>query len=417
MSPRQNATAEIVAIGDELLHGRIVDTNSPTISRALEEAGLRMHAVSVVGDDLDDACRTLEVACRRSDVVVVTGGLGPTADDRTREAVARVAGVPLELDPESWRQIDAFIRSRGRVPSESNRVQAEFPRGARPLENRWGTAPGFEIEIGRGRLFALPGVPSEMQAMLGHHVVPRVLAVSGGAAIAIHELHLIGATEAAIGERIARYLADGHRPRVGINAHYATYTVRVAAEAGSEAAARAEAERVAAELRSALGELVVYEGDEAVHERVLRLAERGGLTLALAESCTGGLLGARLTEVPGSSAVLKAGYVAYEDAAKTRDLGVPERVLAEHGAVSVEVAAAMAEGAMRRAGTTLGIAITGVAGPGGGSAEKPVGTVCFGLARAGSATESWRKRIGSLGRRFVREHAVLEALFALVRRL
>lgn len=409
-------TAEILAIGDELLHGRIVDTNSGKIARALETLGLRVRGVTLVGDDLEECIEALRLLAARSDVVVVTGGLGPTADDRTREAFARALGVELVFHEPSWQQILAWFGRRDRAVSESNRVQAEFPRGAEPLENRWGTAPGFAVTLVKARCFTLPGVPSEMEAMLAHHVIPEVARRFATGAIAIHELHLIGASEAAIGQRIARYMHDSYRPRVGINAHFGTYTVRIAAEGPDPAAATADAERVAAELRPLLGDLVVWEGDEAPHERAFALCKQHGLTLALAESCTGGLLGGRLTELPGSSAVLKAGFVVYENAAKVRDLGVHPQLLERHGAVSVEVAAAMAQGAAARAGTTLGLAITGIAGPDGGSPEKPVGTVCYAIANAG-AVRSWCTKVPDLGRRFVREHAVLEVLFELVREL
>ena len=406
----------LLAIGDELLHGKVVDTNSAKIARALETLGVQVIGIAAVGDDVADGVAALRRAAASAEVVVMTGGLGPTGDDRTRLVAARAAGVELRFVPESWQQIEAWFGRLGREPSPSNRQQAECPVGAEPLENRCGTAPGFALRCGQALCFALPGVPAEMEAMLADHVLPRLRQELRLGSVVIHELHLAGSSEARIGEKIADLLAAGHRPQVGINAHAGSYTIRIVGEGADAAAIAAEVERVAAVVRDRLREWIVYEGPESPAALVARECIEGGITLAIAESCTGGLLCARLTEVPGISAVLLAGYVTYSNAAKQDVLGVPAALLAAHGAVSPEVAGAMAEGARRRAGAALGVGITGIAGPGGGSAEKPVGLVCFGLAFAGQVT-TWSLRVADLGRSFIRERAIHEALFAIHRRI
>ena len=416
-NPAGARRAEIVAIGDELTHGHSLDTNSRAIARALEAAGADVHRFTVVGDATGDIETALREAGQRSRIVVVTGGLGPTEDDRTRAAAAAAADTDLRFDASSWQQIEARFRALDRTPSPSNRLQAWLPATARALENRWGTAPGFELEVGRATLFALPGVPREMLPMLDLHVLPRVAELLGrSGALVFHDLHVLGITEAELGERIRPWMAEDREPRVGVTAHYGQLSIRIAGRGADAAAAAAACAATAGELRPLVGDLLAYEGREPLHELVGRELIARGTTFAVAESCTGGLVAARLTEVPGISRVFLAGVVTYANEAKVRDLGVPETLLAAHGAVSVEVAAAMALGIAARTGAHLGAAVTGIAGPAGGTADKPVGTVCFALAQGGEAA-SWQRRLAPLGRTFVRERAVLELLVAVLRRL
>jgi nicotinamide-nucleotide amidase len=410
--------AEVLAIGDELVHGRLADKNTAVIARALEEAGVEAARFHVVGDGLDEAAAVIAEACGRAALVVATGGLGPTDDDRTRAAAAQACGVGLRFDEGAWGWITAhFARiGRTRVP-ESNRRQAEFPAGAEPLENPWGTAPGFALPIGKALFVALPGVPREMERMLERHVVPRARALGARpGALAIRCLHALGPSEAQLGERLKALMADGREPRVGITTDEGLLTVRVAAVAAAAEEATASAEQAAAEVRALLADDFVYEGEETLAAAVGARLLAAGCTVAAAESCTAGMIAAELGSVPGISAVLRGGIVAYDDGVKHSQLGVPLDTLAAHGAVSEPVAAAMAAGAAERLRARLAVAVTGIAGPGGGTPDKPVGMVCFGLALDG-AVRAWTRRLAPLGRHFVRARATREALAAMLRAL
>ncbi len=408
--------AEVLAIGDELVHGSGIDTNSAWLSRRIEALGIALPRFTVVGDDQRELEDALREACARADLVLTTGGLGPTEDDRTRHALAAAKGVELAFDERSWEWIRAYFAQRGRRLLDDNRRQALVPAGAEPLENRWGTAPGIRIEIGNALVFSLPGVPSEMRAMFEGHVVPAIEARFGGelAPLAHHTLRVLGPTEAALGARLEDLMRPGGAAEVGITAHFGMLSVRIAARGADPAAAAARATEVAAIVRARVAEELVYEGDESLQERVVHELCARGATLATAESCTGGMVAKMLTDVAGSSAVFPGGFVTYSNARKQEDLGVPAAVLEESGAVSEPVARAMAEGVLRRVRADLAVAITGIAGPDGGSEEKPVGTVWFGIC-AGGETVAWRRQIPPIGRAFVRERAAFEALAAVLR--
>jgi nicotinamide-nucleotide amidase len=404
---------EVLAIGDELLHGASLDTNSQWLAGELERAGVVVQRFGLTGDEPGELRALIAEACARADVVVATGGLGPTLDDRTRDVVAELLGGPLWFDAASWQQIQAWLTSRGRPVPASNRRQAMLPPGAVAIPNPAGTAPGFAVAIGRARFFALPGVPREMRAMMAASVLPAIAALPGLLPTAQRWLRVLGPSEAALGERIAPFMVPGRMPAVGITASGGLLTVRIVANAPTAAAAAAACEQTAAELRPLLGDWLFAEGEVELPALVLQRLRERRRTLACAESCTGGLLLARLTDVPGSSDVLLGGVVAYANAAKTALLGVPEDLLAAHGAVSEPVAAAMAQGVRARLGADLGVATTGIAGPSGGSEAKPVGTVCFGIADS-VGVRAWTLRIPDLGRVFVRDRAVFECWKALL---
>ena len=408
--------AEVLAIGDELVHGTQLDTNSRWLAQQLEAHGATVERFTVVGDGLDALARALAQACERADLVVTTGGLGPTLDDRPREVVAGLLGGPLWFHEESWQYICQLLRSRRRPVPDSNRRQAEFPPGAIVLENSTGTAPGFRVRLHRAELFCLPGVSREMRKMAESLVLPYLTSLPGGAPIAQHAMRVVGPPEAQLGDRLAGFLAPGREPAVGITASAGQLTVRIVARGADPAAASAACAACASEIRPLLGDWLIAEGERELHEVVVDRLARQRRTLALAESCTGGLGSSRLVAIPGASAVFRGGVVAYSDDAKTALLGVDADLLDQHGAVSEPVAAAMAKGAQERLGTQLAVAITGIAGPGGGTAEKPVGTVCLAL-RNQALARTWTVRLPDFGRTFIRERSVLELWVALLREL
>jgi len=407
--------AEILAIGDELIHGALLDTNSKWLAGELEAIGAVVQRFTVTSDDPVQMRLVIAEACARADVVVATGGLGPTLDDRTRDVVAEVLGGPLVLHEESWRQVQQWLSSRGRAVPESNRRQALLPPGARPLANPVGSAPGFAVRIDRATFFALPGVPREMHVMTTGHVLPAVRAMPGLTPTAQAWLRVLGPSEAALGERIERFMVAGREPAVGITASGGLLTIRIVGTGATAAAAAAACEATAAELRPLLGDWLFAEGTVELSELVVQRFTVARRTLAFAESCTGGALASRIVDTPGASAMFRGGVVAYSNESKQALLGVPAALLDEHGAVSEPVAAAMASGARSRFEADVALSTTGIAGPDGGTAQKPVGTVCFALADA-TGTRAWTARIPDLGRAFVRDRAVFEAWRALLQR-
>jgi nicotinamide-nucleotide amidase len=398
---------ELVAIGDELIHGALLDTNSKWLAGELERLGVIVQRFTVTSDDPAQLRAALGDACARADIVVATGGLGPTLDDRTRDVVAELAGGPLWFDEASWQQVRTWLGQRGRPVPDSNRRQALFPPGAAPIANPVGTAPAFSLRLRRALLFALPGVPREMQVLTHDAVLPAIAALPGLRPHAQHWLRILGPSEAALGERIEPFMVPGREPAVGITASGGLLTIRIVAAGTTRELAAAACEATAAELRPLVREWLFAEGTAELPELVVQRLHAAGHTLALAESCTGGQIAARLVDVSGASRVLLGGVVAYANAAKQDLLGVPGDLLQQHGAVSEPVAAAMAVGARRRFGADVAIATTGIAGPDGGSPQKPVGTVCFGRADA-TGSAAWTVAIPDLGRTFVRDRAVFE---------
>ncbi|MEM7205650.1 MAG: CinA family nicotinamide mononucleotide deamidase-related protein [Planctomycetota bacterium] len=412
----QRNQARTLAVGDELVRGAAVDTNSAHIAKQLEAAGWAVRGMAVVSDEPDALTAAIRAACADSRLVIATGGLGPTADDRTRAAAAAAAGVGLAFDDASWERIQEMFSSRGLTPPPSNRAQAELPEGAVVLRNDWGTAPGFALGVADALFVALPGVPAEMRPMLTERALPLVREQLGQAEhYAARQLTVMGLPEAALGERLVDLMAPAANPRLGVTAHLGLHTVRIVGRDATADRAAARSEAVVREVRARLGEMVLYEGEAPLEQRVVEHLRQRGLRLALAESCTGGLIAARLVSVPGASAAVRGGVVAYADDVKEELLGVPASTLAEHGAVSTAVGAAMARGAAERLGADIGVGITGIAGPDGGTADKPVGTVCFGYYANGAA-EGWEQRFPQLGRAFVQNRSMLEVLVTLLRR-
>lgn len=367
---------EAMAIGDELLDGRVTDTNGSLLARELRARGVRLGRVSIVPDELDDIVGVLEAASRRSDVIVCSGGMGPTDDDRTRHAAARWLGVALEHDPVSMAGIEARFASVGMTITPNNRRQADFPAGATVLETEVGTAPGFMCQHPSGlRAFFLPGVPREYAWFLERHVMPALLGQAREGELARRTIKVFG-----LGESAAEHALDGlalsEGVTLGYRAHFPEIHLTLTAWSDATGATgRQQVEEARAAILGRLGRFLVAEGDETLPGRVVRLLTEAGATVTTAESCTGGLIAQLLTSVAGSSACFEQGAVTYSNEAKQRMVGVDPALLEAHGAVSREVVVAMARGAAKAAEADYAMAASGIAGPGGGTPEKPVGTV------------------------------------------
>jgi nicotinamide-nucleotide amidase len=406
---------EIVTIGTELLLGFTVDTNGAEIGRQLAAVGIRVVRRTSVADRPDEIREAVSAALARTGAVITTGGLGPTRDDITKRIIADLYGWPLDFDETLWDALVQRYRRLGRVPAESNRSQAEVPRGAVVLINRWGSAPGLWLDGEPGLVIMLPGVPLELRNLMTHEVTPRLAQRSDSGVIRSRTVRATGIAESTLAERMGEIEAAIAPLTLAYLPGLEGVDLRVTAwSLPPEEADRRLADAVR-ELRARAGGAVYGEDDADLAALVLDRAQAAGVRLAVAESCTGGLVGARLTEVPGSSDVFAGGIIAYENVAKSSLLGVPAALLEREGAVSEPVAAAMAEGALERLGADLAVSVTGIAGPGGGTDAKPVGTVCFGLAGRGATATSRSILIGS--RSEIRRRAAQAALFLLFQRL
>ena len=377
--------AEILTIGDEILRGEIVDTNKAFLAERLLLLDVEPRFQSTVADDPADITDAFRRAAGRVDVVLVSGGLGPTRDDLTIEVLAGAFGRKLALHQASLEALRGFFRALGREMSPNNEKQAWLPEGAEALPNPIGTAPGCFLEERGVLFFCLPGVPRELRRMMDEQVAPRIAARrTGGSVVRARLLRTFGLGESALDHALSEVAPGwGGSVVLGFRTAFPDNFVRPVVRASDVATAEATLERVCREIRERLGPLVYAEGDETLEQVVGRLLSERGRTVATAESCSGGLLAERITSVPGASGYFLGGVVAYADAAKAALLGVPEALLRQHGAVSDAVARAMAEGARARFGADLGVATTGISGPGGGTSEKPVGLVHVALAHPG----------------------------------
>src|SRR5919205_633303 len=373
-------SAEILAVGTEVLLGDLVDTNTAWLSARLAALGVSVYRHVTVGDNKQRIVAALLEASSRADLVITTGGLGPTSDDLTNECLGLAAGRQMVEYPEARQHVDEMFARFGREPTASNYKQALFPEGSRLIPNPLGTAMGALLEF-EGTLFAtFPGVPIEMKRMFEETLEPLIKERTEGSIIS-RVLWFTGIGESALAERVQDLLDDSDPP-VAPLAGQGKVRLRVTARAATPEEAKEKIEPVAEEILSRLGEYYFGEDDETLESAVGRLLTERGATLALAESYTGGLLAKRLTDMAGASAYFVEGLVTYSNEAKERLLGVPHALLVEHGAVSEPVARAMAEGARRVSGADYGLSVTGVAGPDGGTEEKPVGLVFVGVSDA-----------------------------------
>ena len=381
---------EIVAIGTELLLGQLVDTNTPFIAQRLAEVGIDVHHTQAVGDNRERIAALLRETLRRADGVVTTGGLGPTVDDLTKDAVCLAFGLGVELYAPALTRMESFFAAMGRPMPENNRKQAELPTGSIPLDNPNGTAPGFIAFDAEGKFVAsMPGVPREMKPMLVDRVMPFLRERLGsGATIVTRVIHTIGLGESDLDQRIDDLFREGENPKIAVLAHDFRADVKIMAKAASIREAETRIGPLQAEIERRLSSYVFGTDADTPQSVVHDLLQAQGRTLAVAESCTGGRIAAALTSVPGASKSFAGAIVAYDNSVKVAQLGVDAGTIERFGAVSSEVAEAMARGARERLGADVALSTTGIAGPSGGSAEKPVGLVWFGLADAEGARPS-----------------------------
>lgn len=385
----------ILSTGDELTTGKIADTNAQWLADRCVSLGLEVAGTLVVGDHRDRITWAWERAFDLGDLVVCTGGLGPTVDDLTTETVAALLGEELRFDEASAQRIRSFFERIGRPMSQNNLRQAQFPASAVILDNPLGTAPGYRVTCERDvvplggaptratrHLVVMPGVPREMKPMFDERVAPWIRGLRDpGEVSVVRTFQTFGMSESALDEAVNAIIAPGEA-RIGFRASFPQISAKLLVR-GRPAEAERRADELAERMRAKLGPVVFGEGETNMETETGRALRALGATVAVAESCSGGLVGHRLTEVPGCSAYFLADYVCYSNAAKVDVLGVSRETLERHGAVSEETAREMAQGARRRSGADVAVATTGIAGPDGGTAERPVGTVCFALAADG----------------------------------
>jgi len=407
---------EILTIGTELLLGQIVDTNASWIAQRLAEAGIDLFYKTTVGDNAARIEAALRQALSRAEVIITTGGLGPTEDDLTRDVVAAVLGRPLRLDPDVLAHIERRFAHRKIPMSENNRKQAMVPEGAEVLHNPNGTAPGLFLKEGERAVACMPGVPAEMKPMLTEQLIPRIRQTFGvKAQIVSRVLKTCGISESKLDQAIGDYFREMRNPTIGVLAHAGEIHVRLTCKGENPAEVTRMLDELEGKIRERLGSLIFGRDDDTLEALVGQLLRQRKATLAVAESCTGGLIASRITDISGSSDYFERGVVSYSLAAKEQTLGVPQATLREFGAVSLPVVRAMAEGVRRLGGTTFGLATTGIAGPTGGTPEKPVGLVCVALAWEGADVAREYRLHG--GRELIKYRAAQMALEMLRRHL
>jgi nicotinamide-nucleotide amidase len=380
MTDMKPLVAEIIAIGSELLTPYRTDTNSLWLTEQLNNLGIDVKLKAVIGDELDRLVEYLRGALERADVIIATGGLGPTEDDLTREAVAAVLGRRLLRDPEILERLRRRFEKYGFKMTPNNERQADVIEGAEVLNNAFGSAPGLFISTGNKIIILLPGPPREMAPMFEREALQRLTALSTGFRMARRLLRVSGLTESAMDDMIAPIYKPYANPTTTIISAVTGLEVHLTALGKTQAEAQQLVDELAAKIEQRLGQHVVSREGASIEQVVGGLLAAQGLTLAVAESCTGGLIAKRVTDVPGSSRYFLSGIVAYSNQAKIGLLGVPAELIEARGAVSPEVAEAMARGVRQRAGADVGVGVTGIAGPEGGTPEKPVGLVYIGLA-------------------------------------
>lgn len=399
---------ELISVGTELLLGNIVNTNAAYLSERCAALGLSCYYQSTVGDNMERLCGAVRTALTRADIVILSGGLGPTADDLTKEAAADVLGMGLRMDDHSMNRIEVYFAGRGLAMTDNNRKQALVPEGGIAVDNENGTAPGLILEKDGKRVILLPGPPNELIPMFENSIVPYLNELEPGT-IYSRTVKLCGVGESKAETMIADLLAAQSNPTIAPYAKTGEVHLRVTARAEDEAAASQLVKPVLRELKHRFGNAVYTTENEVTLEmEVVRLLQKKGLTVTTAESCTGGLLAGRLVNAAGASEVFHSGCITYSNKAKRKLLGVKKDTLRKHGAVSEKTAKQMALGAAAAAHADAAVAVTGIAGPGGGSEEKPVGLVYIGCCVCGTVTVRRYQFSGNRGK--IRESSVAAAL-------
>jgi nicotinamide-nucleotide amidase len=406
-------SAEIVAVGTEILLGDIVDTNSQALGRALADYGITHHRRTTVGDNLERCRKAIAEALERTDIVFTIGGLGPTADDLTRNAIASAVGEKLVIDEPCLAELKTYVASRGRKWKDSYGSQAAKPENATLLRNEVGTAPGIHWERHDKHIIAMPGPRGEFLSILEKSVRPFLRSVSD-TVIYSRTLRVLGVPEAVLADMFAAEM-DGENPTVSPYAKVGEAHLRITASASDQQSAQALVDPIANRFLAKLGDRVYSSDGKNLAEVVVDRLVCSGSTLSIAESCTGGMLGEALTKIPGASRAFLGGIIAYSDRVKEQMVDVDHNTLHEHGSVSNSVCALLASGAKQKFNATFGIGITGVAGPGGGTKEKPVGLVYVAVS-SGNGTEVVEHRFRG-GRDHVREASVQAALAQLYREI
>ena len=403
--------AALLSIGDELLLGEIVDTNRPYIAQQLLPLGIAVVRAETVGDEIAEIAAAFERALGCADVVIATGGLGPTDDDLTCEGLAKTLNLDLVFYDEVMTQMAERLKRSVSALGGSNRKQALLPSGSVVLRNDWGTAPGVHLRVGESKhVFLTAGVPREMKGLLAERILPVLRALyPSGQTVVIKSLHAWGIPESTVGERIKPLMQAGLNPNVGTRVGGGVVSVRLVAHGPSEASARETLRPALKSVRESLRDGLFGEDSDTLASAALKALLLNKKTVAFAESCTAGLASSMLAENPGASDALIESAIVYSNCSKIWACGVNAETLSKHGAVSQEVAGELAAGIRSRAGTSIGMSITGIAGPGGGTEAKPVGTVCFGLATDKGVKTFERKYLG-LDRNTVRTRAAHQAL-------
>ncbi len=408
MNFRPMRKASIISIGNEILSGQTVDTNASYLSGKLLSIGIPVVSIYTCGDDINSIVRMLDLARDDADIVLITGGLGPTDDDLTRQALAKFLGVELQLKNKLLEKIRNMFAQRERPMPERNKIQAYLPAGAEPIENNLGTAPGIRAESAGKLYFVMPGVPLEMKQMFEESISTEIKRFAGKQAVFVLKLKCFGAGESVIAEKLGNLMQRGRNPLINCTVHYGVITLHIIATAEDKSKAQKMVEKCEKTLRNILGELIYGTGERTLAEVVGAKLAQQKKTIAVAESCTGGALAKLLTDIPGASRYFTHGWVTYSNNAKVKELGIEADLIERDGAVSEMVAKAMAQGARRSAGTDYAIGITGIAGP-DGSEQKPVGLVYISVD-ADSGCETKRFVFTAHSREFIRLQAAQTAL-------
>ncbi len=407
--------AEIISTGDEVLTGAIVDGNAAYLAGELTENGVVVERQNTVGDNLEMLSNTFRESGERTDIVLVTGGLGPTGDDLTAQAAAKASGAPLYNDEAALAAIESYFKERKRAMSETNRKQAMFPEGAQILDNPLGTAPGFSMKIGKALFFFMPGVPHEMRRMFSNHVLPGIRKLQGneGGRNLTRIITAFGLGESDAAQRLQEFDTRFPDIRLGFQVKFPGIFLKVYGGEGNPGEVSMRIEEGVRWICGQLGNRVVSDSGHSLEEMVGALLKERKATLAVAESCTGGLISHMVTNVSGSSDYFLFSGVTYSNIAKSAILGVSKETIKKFGAVHEETVKEMAEGARKAAGATFGLATSGIAGPEGGTEEKPVGTVCIGLATPDGVYAE--RRLYTFGARLMKKQMFAAAALDMLR--